>query len=93
VGCKADHSTPTSADMKNEWIYSPLPTYAFTLRTRTTEATITHKAVLRSAEIWRVCVCVCVCVCVVYVYIIYIYIYMCVYIAMSRPWRDSKPQS
>jgi hypothetical protein len=28
-GCQADHSPPTSAEVKNTWIYTPTPTYAF----------------------------------------------------------------
>jgi hypothetical protein len=29
VGCEADHSLPTSAEVKKMWIYSSTPPYAF----------------------------------------------------------------
>jgi hypothetical protein len=29
LGREADHSPPTSAEVKKMWIYTPIPTYAF----------------------------------------------------------------
>ena len=34
-GCEANHSSPASADVKNEWSYNSMPPYSFTTYTRT----------------------------------------------------------